>query len=182
MGLTSVRPSDIPFAEAVAQTRPSLLAAARRLCRGSEADAEDLVHDALARALRSQGSYDPARPLVPWMRRALLRLHIDRLRASATHLASAAAPLEGQQATCDRQAKAEAVEQVRLLLDALGEPERSILLRFHQNGESIRELSSALSLPQGTIKSHLHRARQTLAARFTLGPGATLERRTERRS
>jgi len=163
-------------------SRSSLISVARRLCGGSEADAEDLVHDTLTRALRLSATFDPARPIAPWLRSVLLRLHIDRLRGAARLVASSAATLDGQQMECDRQAKAEAVEQVRLLLDTLGEPERSILLRFHQNGESIRELGLALGLPEGTIKSHLHRARQTLAARFTLGPGATLERRTERPS
>jgi len=41
---------------------------------------------------------------------------------------------------------------------------RDVLVRFHRHGHSIDEISTALHLPSGTVKSHLHRARRKLAA------------------
>jgi len=40
-----------------------------------------------------------------------------------------------------------------------------VLLRFHQREESVAEIASLLALPEGTVKSHLSRARHKLAQR-----------------
>jgi len=59
------------------------------------------------------------------------------------------------QALADRDA-------VARLLGTLSKIEREVLTRFHMRGESVREIAEALSLPEGTIKSHLNRARNKL--------------------
>ena len=52
-----------------------------------------------------------------------------------------------------------------LLLAALTEREREVLMRFHAGGESVALIAASLALPEGTIKSHLHRARKKLVQR-----------------
>jgi DNA-directed RNA polymerase specialized sigma24 family protein len=47
--------------------------------------------------------------------------------------------------------------------------EREVLLRFHQNMESVREIALATDMPEGTVKSHLSRARRRLAELPSLG-------------
>jgi RNA polymerase sigma-70 factor (ECF subfamily) len=49
------------------------------------------------------------------------------------------------------------------VLARLSSLERALLLRFHAQGRSVHELAAELGLPEGTIKSHLHRARRKLA-------------------
>lgn len=44
--------------------------------------------------------------------------------------------------------------------------ERRVLLEFHQDGRSVREIARALGSPEGTVKSDLHRARRRLAERL----------------
>jgi RNA polymerase sigma-70 factor (ECF subfamily) len=56
-------------------------------------------------------------------------------------------------------------EQVERMLVPLSPVEREVLLRFHQREESVAEIARALALPEGTVKSHLSRARHKLARR-----------------
>ena len=59
-------------------------------------------------------------------------------------------------------------KQLTAMLEHLDTTEREALVRFHARGESVREIATSLGLPEGTVKSHLHRARQKLA-RFKTG-------------
>jgi RNA polymerase sigma-70 factor (ECF subfamily) len=51
------------------------------------------------------------------------------------------------------------LEHALRLLDPL---ERTLLLGFHRDGMTLKELASTHGLPLNTIKSHLHRARRKL--------------------
>ncbi|MDF1799854.1 MAG: sigma-70 family RNA polymerase sigma factor [Planctomycetota bacterium] len=181
------------FREQLGHARSELTAYARRLLGGGSRaglEPEDLVQETLARALRFEDRYDPARPLVPWLRQVLLRRFLDELRRRR------AAPVEAPvgfgmrpgvggntdqgagrhrsalEPICTEPQPAEQLarrEEAELLLANLDEPERSILDGFHRRGRSIAELAAELAMPSGTIKSHLHRARQRLATLFRSG-------------
>ena len=169
---TSPEPAQA-FGDALEAARPELLARARGLVAGRRGlDAEDLVQEALARALRFQERYDPARPLLPWLRQVLLRRFLDELRrqgaapvqpAVGRPERDAAAPAEPRDPTPDAAELAARRDEAEALLARLGEPERTLLDRFHRGGASIGELAAETGLPPGTIKSHLHRARRRLA-------------------
>lgn len=156
-----------PLEERLVGEIPALRAFLLRLA-GSPArrhEVDDLVQETLARALRYRGSFDPERSPGPWLRATALRLWIDRGRpARAEH-----EPLEGETAAEERGDALERRDSVRRVLAALEGAEREVLVRFHGRGESIRAIASALGLPEGTVKSHLHRARRRLAERFADG-------------
>jgi RNA polymerase sigma-70 factor (ECF subfamily) len=125
-------------------------------------DVDDIVQEVAARALRYRRSFDAERDLAPWLRKTALRVVLDRREragreatdASETDLADSAHHFE---ATLDDR------DEVARLLERLSHVERDVLTRFHQRGESVREIARSLKLPEGTIKSHLHRARRKLA-------------------
>lgn len=170
------QPADA-FRRALGEARTQLLVAARRLAGGSDAVAEDLVQDTLTRALESSHTFDPRRELGPWLRRILLHLHIDRVRQEARR--NQHAEVEPDHLGRETEPRLDRADELAQLSDALDEPGRTLLWRFHHDGDSIGLLSRELGLPEGTIKSHLHRARRLLATRFTLGPGAVLERQVK---
>ena len=171
-GARSASPEQGELEAQLALLRAPLCAAARKLV--AAADVEDLVQDTFARALAHRERYDPSRPPLPWLRRILVHLHFDRLRQRAARPATQALPDPGATPTPHLDQR----EQLEYLFDQLEEPGRTLLRRFHQGGESITSLSADLGMPSGTVKSHLHRARRELARRFTLGPDATVQRRT----
>ncbi len=147
---------------------PRVRALLARLLRraGQGADADDLTQEVALRALRYGRSFDASRPLGPWLRRAAVRAWIDeseraRRRPGALEPETAAARERG-----DRLAER---EELALLLASLSEKERVVLLRFHAGGESVAEIARGLGLPEGTVKSHLHRARRKLVERRAEG-------------
>lgn len=157
------------FEEGLTRTLPRLrthLASPAKRVPGVEP--EDLAQEVLARALRYRESFEPGREVWPWLRRLAERVLCDQREAGARQPSAgneARAPdAEAFLATALRAAALDAREQVERILAPLSAREREILVRFHQREESVREIARDLGLPEGTIKSHLSRARRRLAA------------------
>lgn len=147
----------------LAAEAPALRAYLRRLnahaASGEEVD--DLVQESLVRALRYASSYDARRPLGAWLRTVALRVLLDQ-RARERRAPQREAD---DDSAAPPDTSFEEREELARLLAPLTALERELMVRFHARGESIRELASSLGLPEGTVKSHLHRARRTLAER-----------------
>jgi RNA polymerase sigma-70 factor (ECF subfamily) len=136
--------------------------------------AEELAQDALLKAFRGLRSFDPALKLSPWMMRIAHNTAIDYLRRHRPELVSITedperptahpvlvdererTPFEHAQQADLRGALDWALTQLR------PEYRRLVVLRY-QEDQSYDDIASSLSLPLGTVKSHLHRARQTMA-------------------
>lgn len=150
-----------PLEERLVGELPALRAFLIRLsgpARRGEVD--DLVQETMARALRLQRSYDRERPLGPWLRATALRIWIDQKRWSAP------VPLAAEVEAVPSSYGAEERDSLERLLAALDGIEREVLARFHVRGQTIAAIASELALPEGTVKSHLHRARRKLVGRF----------------
>jgi RNA polymerase sigma-70 factor (ECF subfamily) len=127
------------------------------------ADAEELVHETLVRALEKRGSFRHGRPLRPWLLSILHNIFIDGTRRRRTEheaLADAAILSPGHQTAPQDQ-------RVRLnqLLDrfmALPEEQRAAMHLVSIEGLSYAEAASALAIPVGTLMSRLGRARAAL--------------------
>ena len=53
---------------------------------------------------------------------------------------------------------------VRGLVSRLPEMQRDVVTLFYLQDRSLKDVALALDMPEGTVKSHLHRARQALAS------------------
>src|SRR5262245_53561925 len=156
--LMSETGTDAAFAELLARTRPRALAFLRRLCG---AEAEDVLHDALAKLWRYRGAWDPARNGESWVLRSAFRAFLDwRARRERAPVADdAAIRARGTTPSCP----AEIADELRIGLARLSPIERELVLGFPEAGRSLVELARAHGLPLNTVKSHLHRARRRLA-------------------
>lgn len=141
----------------IAAEAPALRDWLRRAC-GSEGD--DVAQEALLRALRFRSSFDPRRELGPWLRTIALHVLADLRRDRARLEAELDASHLPARDVADRLAEGEELERALARLAPL---ERDIVLRFHGADEPIRTIAAALRMPEGTVKSHLHRARRKLA-------------------
>lgn len=130
-------------------------------------DVDDLAQEAMARAWRSRGAFDAAKgTLAAWLFRIGFRVFLDR-RDARVPPPEVAEPVDHG---ADPARAAEARDHAAALLAQLNPVERDVLLRFHRDGEAIAAIAAALAMPVGTVKSHLHRARNRLLA-FERGDG-----------
>lgn len=150
------------FAALLQQHRERLFGFLRRLS-GADADAEDVLQETLAKVWRLRASFDPDGNAEGWLLQAAFRTFCDhRARRRRAVPGSTTEPdaLPAPSAPCAVELRDEVVRT----LAALPAIERELLLGFHRDGLSLRELAERHALPVNTVKSHLHRARARLAA------------------
>ena len=141
---------------------------------GSPEDALDLSQEAFLNAWRGLASFQGECSFSTWMYRLTSNVCLDFLRARKRRLEAAGAllSLDGEDApdpaAPDRQ-RPEAVlerreqqELPRRALDALPDHHRQVLALRELSGLSYQEISAALALDLGTVKSRLTRARLAL--------------------
>jgi RNA polymerase sigma-70 factor (ECF subfamily) len=143
---------------------PRIRSFLRELARSSDVlvDVDDMVQEVAARALRYRRAFDVERELSPWLHKTALRVFLDR-RERLRREAASVHDVQPVDASTPCEAKLDDREEIERLLAKLSAVERDVLTRFHARGESVREIAQRLNLPEGTVKSHLHRARRKLA-------------------
>ncbi len=135
---------------------------ARSLARNS-AEAEDLVHDALVRALERRSTFRTGANLRNWLFSIVHNTHVDRMRSSvARRRRDDAAVLEADIAYPAGQEHAVRLQQVRSAFMALPEDQREALHLVAVEDMSYQEAADALGIPVGTLMSRVSRARARL--------------------
>ena len=135
--------------------------------------ADDLAQDAFVRAFARLKTYDPERRFSAWFFQILRNVVIDHLRRrriAAVSLDELQAGGYPEPPTGDPEsspeADAERKELGRALTAALqrirAEYREVIVLRYQQ-GLTVDEIGGVLQLPEGTVKTYLHRGRKELA-------------------
>lgn len=127
-------------------------------------DAEDVTQDALLRALRHLSRWDQSRPFRPWLMAIAAnrcRTALDRRRRrphpTAETVDTAVAPPEPT---------SDLGEELQLALESVRDELRCCFVLFYQDGMSCAEISEAMNVPEGTVKTWLHRTRRQLAERL----------------
>jgi RNA polymerase sigma-70 factor (ECF subfamily) len=172
------------FEGAVAGSLDRLFATALRLTR-SEADAEDLVQEALVRVLEARNRLRPAASVAGYLHRTLVNLYINhfRHRRVARHVGELASlglldgslySSEGQFRWSDPHAcfeNSHFSDAVEAALSALPERFRVVLILSDLSEYTYAEIADELRIPVGTVMSRLFRARRMMRAR--LAPAAS---------
>ena len=183
----SKRPSEDEFLRDAARPVYNL---ALRLT-GNPADAEDLAQDALLRCLKALAAFLGDSSATSWAYRVTMNTWKNRVRAEKRRGFWKTLPLaalfgggdeDEDSVTAEPPAKdapldagletLEAGEAVQAALLTLDEESRAVVVLREIKGMSYDEISQALSLPEGTVKSRLFRARAVLKdrlARFVEG-------------
>lgn len=134
-----------------------------------ETEAHDACQEVFMRVMRSFHTYDPTRPLAPWIARisynVCLRRIEQRSRRSDLPNDEPADDLLVAASNATPEQAASRSESAALLEQALGrlpEQDRMLLVLRYRDDISESELSEVADMPVGTIKTRLHRARQKL--------------------
>jgi len=135
-----------------------------RRMTGHDHEAEDVLQEVWLRVIRGIAKLRDGSRLRGWLFGIARRVLMDRLRRRYV-----APPLDDLDAVdvaadvdpIDREADLAALD---LALDTLPLAERDLLTLFYLRDLSLAELADALSVPVGTVKSRLFRARNLLRA------------------
>jgi RNA polymerase sigma-70 factor, ECF subfamily len=133
---------------------------------GDSGEAEDAAQEIFVRIYRQLARYDDARRFSTWVLAIATNYCIDQLRRRRLQLV----PLEeivpwarSREAGPEREAlDREARDEIQGLLGRLPEKYRAVLILRYWQDLSCAEIGEVLRVPEGTVKTQLHRARQAL--------------------
>ena len=170
--VTLAEPVARAFEEGLSESTTLAFRVAYAVLRHRE-DAEDVAQEVMAKAFRSLRSLrDPSR-LRPWIARAAWRHALDRRRAERRrerweYAAAEQAAARPERATTAEDLASSAELQTRLFraLDALPEKLRLVLALSAIEGHDVAAVARLLEIPEGTVKSRLHRARKALVEKL----------------
>ncbi|MBL4837337.1 MAG: RNA polymerase sigma factor [Kordiimonadaceae bacterium] len=132
---------------------------------GNLSDGDDLLQNALERALSRRATYKPEHNLDSWLFKITQNIWIDQKRSEkrrgpvvdiddAHHLVGE----NGEQRVEQRDMS----KKVLAAIDALPEDQRLIVTYVLVDGQSYKEAAEILDIPVGTVMSRLYRARKAL--------------------
>lgn len=157
----------------IVEGTPGAYSVAMGLTRNSE-ESKELVQEAAYRLLQREHRYDSARDGRAWLKVVVRNLFIDSRRAverrngvsldcpvvcDGTSLAETlpSADLDIHE-RCERDEERRAV---RRIVGRLRRPQKEVLMMCDIRSMSYKEAAQALALPEGTLRSRLHRARRS---------------------
>jgi RNA polymerase sigma-70 factor (ECF subfamily) len=129
-------------------------------------DAEDVCQEVFLRIFRSLDTWDPSRPLRPW----ILGIAVNRCRTWLSQRQRRPETVDYlQEVAATRPEEDDSFEllgEIHQALATLRDDYRLVFLLFHEQGQSYEEIALAVDRPVGTVKTWLHRARTEILGRL----------------
>jgi RNA polymerase sigma-70 factor (ECF subfamily) len=157
-------PDGVPTWEEIARDQGRFLYNVAYRLAGNDADAQDLVQEALVRVRRGLESYTPG-SLEGWLARIVTNVFLDEVRRKRRRPvvafpeqpdlvlpASAAADEASEELSAD----------VQGALGSLPDEFRTAVVLCDVVGLSYEEIAAAQDIPVGTVRSRIHRGRRLL--------------------
>jgi RNA polymerase sigma-70 factor (ECF subfamily) len=138
---------------------------------GNREDAMDVTQEVLFRAYRALASFQPDKPFLPWVYRITWNICADRGRKigrtpqedSLDENEDGAARVPSSVLSPDvTYEHKELGEVLSLAIGKLSEGYRELIVMFHLDGLSIKEISDVTGMKETVIKNRLYRGRQML--------------------
>ena len=145
-----------------------LFGLARKLCRNNE-DAEDLYQETWIKAYRFFDRYDPQRDFGAWLTGICVNTYKDMLRRQKWKFLLAAFPSnEDKDRALANVPAAELPDHsdVHEAVNALPEKYRMVIALHYFHDKDIKKTAESLGIPEGTVKTRLHKARDILRGRL----------------
>ncbi|MGE0800301.1 MAG: sigma-70 family RNA polymerase sigma factor [Lautropia sp.] len=147
---------------------PHVRAVARSRCRrlgAPDGEAEDIVQEVLLAIHLKRGTWDPSRPVGPWVAAIARNKLIDVLRRRGRHVD---VPIEDVMGSLQAEDRTDdlAARDIGVLLAQLKTRQREIVRSISLDGASVRETAARLRMTEGAVRVALHRALKTLGALY----------------
>ena len=159
-----MKQQDGAYREAIVALVPQLRAFARFLAR-DVARADDLVQDAVLRALERQDAWTEGTDLRAWTFRLLRNLFLDQQRRRRVEQRGLAI-MPAEQVEAPVQAGRDALRDLESAIAALPPTQREALILVAALELDVASAALITGVPEGTVKARVSRARATLARVF----------------
>lgn len=163
---------DRASAECLIRTHQASLFAYILRLSGRPDIAEDIVQDAFVRILTNLHRFDPRFRFSTWLFTIAKRLYVNAMQKHRpvydTDVVGSVRGSFDEPETPAISSEQRALARVCLdeALAGLNEEQRQIMLLFHQQEWPIAQIAQYMGMPEGTIKSHLHRGRKKMRRMF----------------
>jgi RNA polymerase sigma factor (sigma-70 family) len=161
--LERAQKGDLAAYDALVRAYETLAFRAAYLITRDEHEAADAAQDAFVRAYRALHSFRLSEPFRPWLLRIVTNQALNRMQANKRRVRMKERYVQTEnekRETYDAQAHLEAREQNEKLMRAVQrlKPDEQTLLTLRYFLELPEaEVAQTLNIPQGTVKSRLHR-------------------------
>ena len=143
-----------------------LRALAGRACRE---DVEELCADVFVALWTHAGQIDPDQGVRPWLAAVARNRAVDwlrRQRPAAPIPEDAPDPAPGPEELAQRRERS---ARLWAAVDALGEPDRTLFMRYYYEEDKLKTIAAELGLSQTAAKQRLFRGRKALKAALQEG-------------
>lgn len=157
------------FIDLVAVEQEPLRRFLRGLCGGDGFRADDIAQETLLKAYLSFEGYEGRARFSTWLFRIAWNCWYDHMKASSKEVdwlsaddpgtSAAVASVEDDDVPIDRKYEH---EHLYMAIRGLSPPERAVVLLFYMEERPVKEIQTIMSMPLGTVLSHLSRARRHL--------------------
>jgi RNA polymerase sigma-70 factor (ECF subfamily) len=164
------------FTQLVEDHQDMVLSIARRLGAGKE-QAEDIAQEVFLRVYRNLDKFSGKSKLSTWIYRIAYNTTVELWRRRKETISFDFLLEEGWQPESYDQSpdeSTERVEQMRLLQGLIGnlpEKYRGVIVLFYLQDKSYEQVAEIMSLPLGTVKTYLHRAKKALYTAYVRREG-----------
>ena len=134
--------------------------------------AEDIVQDAFVRVLTNLHRFDPRYRFSTWLFTIAKRLYVNACQKhkpvydSEIVGGAGGSTAEPGLPTMESEFRGHARDSIGRALAELSSEQREIIVLFHQQEWPIAMIAQHMNMPEGTVKSHLHRGRRRMRRFF----------------
>ncbi|MGP6157209.1 MAG: RNA polymerase sigma factor [Vulcanimicrobiaceae bacterium] len=160
------------FGLLVDRYRATVVRLAYRLTRDPD-EAKDIAQDAFLRAFRRIDEFRPDRPFSRWLFVIARNASFDALRRRRRAAAFASTEVEetpSQLGPEELALRNDEAERVHAALETLPEHYREVLELYYVSDLRYREIAEQLSIPLGTVKTYISRAKRRLREELVNAP------------
>jgi len=172
LALAMKRGEEAAFEEVVRRHQGRVYATAYRVT-GNREDALDVAQEALLKAWRKIGRWQPTGPFLAWLLRLTANQAIDHLRRGKRNRhapldetfvpGQEEAPVTPATAATEEAVRAREIDAVvRASLKVLSPAQRTVFLLRHYEGFQLAEIAEEMGCTVGSVKVHLFRALKKL--------------------
>ena len=132
------------------------------LCSGDASLADDIAQDALVRAYVASGSFLGLSKFGTWLFRIAYNCYVDHHRKPRLETVSSDTKQALSVPATDETDSGFRHQRLYQALESLPEKEKATIVLHYFEDRSIKEISSILEIPQGTVKYYLSTGRNHL--------------------